>query len=144
MKRVSRICLTIIVLSLAGSATIAVGDWGIGAGAQDGDVGFQVREDFWLGGDISRLTCQAPVYSHSKTTFAIDADDHFIINPDKPSRFYPLVGFEFAFNSDHSEVGINGGGGMNSMLTRKTAAFVEAKYVFGEWDGWAVTVGFSF
>jgi hypothetical protein len=118
--------------------------WGAGVGAHDGDFGFQVRKDFWLGGDISQITGQASLFFHNKTTFKLDADYHFIINPGSPSRFYPLAGVQFAFNSDHAELGLNLGGGANFMLTEKTAAFGEAKFVIGDWDGFAFMVGIYF
>jgi len=118
--------------------------WGLGLGIHDGDFGFHGRKDFWLGGDISHLTGQAGVFFHGKTTFKLDADYHFIINPGSPSRFYPLVGLQFGFNSDNAKLGANLGGGANFMLTESLASFAELKYVVGDWDGLTVQVGLYF
>ena len=144
MKIVRKTLLTLIVITLAGAATAGAGEWGLGFGSHDGDFGVQARKDFRLGGDISQLTCQASVYWQNKTTFKLDADYHFIINPENPGRFYPLAGLQFAFNSDSAKFGINAGGGFNFMLTESKAAFVEAKFVFGKWDGFAIMGGIYF
>jgi len=144
MKTSRTFLLTIILLIMATAACAETKGWGLGAGVFDGDFGIQGRKDFWLGGDISQITGQASVYFQSKTTFRLDADYHFIINPGNPSRFYPLAGLQFAFNSDAVKFGINGGGGVNFRLTEKLAAFAEVKYVFGKWDGWAITGGIYF
>jgi hypothetical protein len=126
------------------SASAEVKGWGLGAGAHDGDFGLQVRKDFWLGGDISQFTGQASVYFHNKTTFKIDADYHFTINPSNPSRFYPLAGLQFAFNSSNARLGLNLGGGLGFMLTERIEAFGEVKFVIGDWDGFTWTVGIYF
>lgn len=146
MNIIRKTLLALIVITLAGAATAGAGagEWGLGVGSHDGDFGVQARKDFWLGGDISQLTCQASVYWQNKKTFKLDADYHFIINPDQSSRFYPLAGLQFAFNSDDAKFGLNGGGGVNFRLTEKTAAFAEVKYVFGDWDGFTVTLGIYF
>jgi len=136
--------VVIIMLTLTATASAEVKGWGLGAGVMDGDFGVQLRKDFWLGGDISAITGQAGAYFHNTTTFRIDADYHFILNPGKTSRFYPLAGLQFAFNSDAVKLGINAGGGVNFMLTDKLAAFGEVKYVIGDWDGWALTAGIYF
>jgi len=143
MKSCRVYTLVIILLVLATTASAESGKWGIGAGAVDGDFTAQLRKDFWLGGDISQITGQIGATFRSKTTFRIDADYHFIINSGK-SRFYPLVGIDFAFNSDSAKFGINGGGGLKFRLTEKLNAFAEVKYVFGGWDGWAFMGGIYF
>jgi len=129
------------VLAPAMPVSAEVKGWGLGVGVFRGDFGVQSRKDFGLGGDVSQITGQASVYFHSNTTFRIDLDYHFIINPGTPSRFYPLAGLDFAFNSDAFRVGVNGGVGVNFKLTESLAAFGEAKYVFGKWDGWTFTAG---
>ena len=144
MKIAVTLLLVILTLTLTTTASAQGGRWGVGAGAHDGDFGFQLRKDFWLGGDISQITGQAEVYFSSKTTFKVDADYHFIINPEKSSRFYPLVGVQFAFNSDHAKFGLNLGGGAKFMLTENTVAFGEAKFVVGDWDGFAFMLGIYF
>jgi hypothetical protein len=133
-----------LFLATASTAAADSRSWGLGAGVFDGDFGVQARKDFWLGGDISQISGQASVYFPSKTTFRIDADYHFMLNPDNASRFYPLAGLDFAFNSNTAKLGVNGGIGLNFKLTEKTAAFGEAKYIFGSWDGWAFTGGIYF
>ncbi len=144
MKIFRVLLLMTVLLTLATSASAKLKGIGLGAGAHDGDFGFQVRKDFWLGGDISRITGQASLFFHGTTTFKLDADYHFIINPDSPGRFYPLAGLQLAFNSDDVQFGLNGGGGMNFMFTETTAAFAELKYVFGDWDGLAIIGGIYF
>lgn len=138
------ITIAFLMLALTTTASAEIKGWGLGVGVFDGDFGFQGRKDFWLGGDISQITGQGSVYFHNRTTFRVDADYHFIVNPGKPSRFYPLVGLDFAFNSKAARFGVNGGAGVNFMLTEKAAAFAEIKYVFGDWDGIAITGGIYF
>jgi opacity protein-like surface antigen len=144
MKTVTAFLLIILTMAVATTASAKVRGWGIGAGVLDGDFGLQARKDFFLGGDISQITGQASVYFHNKTTFRVDADYHFLIKAGEPSRFYPLAGLQLAFNSDAVKFGVNGGAGLNFMLTENLAAFAEVKYVFGSWDGWAITGGFYF
>lgn len=135
---------TVLLLATASPAVAAPRSWGLGAGVFDGDFGVQARKDFWLGGDISQISGQAAVYFQSKTTFRLDADYHFVLKTEKPTRFYPLAGLDFAFNSNAVKLGVNGGIGLNWRFTEKTAAFGEAKYIFGSWDGWAFTGGIYF
>jgi hypothetical protein len=145
MMKTYRKCLVVIaLLVLAMAASAEAKDWGLGAGALDGDFGFQLRKDFWLGGDISQITGQTSVYFHGRTTFRFDADYHFILNPGDPGRFYPLAGLDFAVNSDAAKFGINAGGGFNFKLTERNAAFVEAKFIFGGWDGFGIVGGIFF
>jgi hypothetical protein len=144
MKTLSVIFLTLLVLTLAPTASAESGKFGLGLGAHDGDFGVHLRKNFWLGGDISAITGQAGVFFHGKTTFKVDADYHFILNPQSPSRFYPLAGLQFGFNSNNSEFGLNLGGGATFMLTETMPAFGEAKFVFGDWDGFAFSLGFFF
>jgi hypothetical protein len=143
MKTISMLSTAIIALMVASTASAEIRGWGLGAGAFDGDFGVQARKNFWLGGDISQITGQGSVYFHNKTTFRVDVDYHFVIESGN-GRFYPLAGLDLAFNSDHVKLGVNGGGGFNFMLTEKLAAFAEVKYVFGDWDGWALTGGVYF
>jgi len=144
MKIIKLITLALMLVTLATPASAETKGWGLGAGAHDGDFGVQVRKDFWLGGDLSQITGQASVYFPKKTTFKVDADYHFIINPESPSRFYPLVGLQFGFNSDHAEFGLNLGGGVNFMMTDTMAAFGEVKYVISDWDGVTFAAGVYF
>jgi hypothetical protein len=143
MKAVRIITLMALVLTISANVSADPTSWGLGAGVHDGDFGAQIRKDFWLGGDISQITAQGSVFFHGKTTFKIDADYHFMIGEGK-SRFYPLAGLQFAFTSSNAEFGINAGGGLNFMLTEKMAAFAEAKFVFGDWDGLTIIGGIYF
>jgi hypothetical protein len=119
---------------------------GIGAQVHDGKWGFELRKDIPLGGDISQVTGQlGMVFPKSNAWLTFDFDYHWNINTDSgTSRFYPLAGIGFKTDFDNFKFGINGGGGANFMLTDKTAAFVEAKYVFTGWDGFAVAFGVYF
>jgi hypothetical protein len=144
VKVIKVLTLTIVMLAFATTSLAEVKGWGVGVGLLDGDFGIQGRKDIWLGGDISQITPQASVYFHDKTTFRVDVDYHLIINPEKPSRFYPLGGIQIAFNSDAVKFGLNLGGGVNFMLTEKLEAFAELKYVISDWDGFAITAGIYF
>jgi len=144
MKILATLLFLTLNLAMVANAPAKSKGLGLGVGAFDGDFGVQLRKDVWLGGDISQISGQASVIFASKTAFRLDADYHFILNSGKPSRFYPLVGVDFTFNSDHAKFGINAGGGVNFKLTEKTAAFAEGKYVFGDWDGWTFVGGIKF
>ena len=144
MKKFCMILVTVIALFAAATSFADQTGFGIGVGAHDGDIGFQLRKDFWLGGDISAITGQASVYLLNKTTVMLDADYHFILNPNNPGRFYPLVGVQLGFNSDKVKLGLNAGGGFNFMLTEKSAAFLEAKFVISGFDGFTFAGGIYF
>ena len=144
MMKVCMILVALVALFVAGNASAQGSGFGLGVGAHDGDIGFQLRKDFWLGGDISAITGQASVYLHNSTTFKVDADYHFILNPENPSRFYPLAGVQFGFNSDNAKLGLNLGGGAIFNLTEKTAAFFEAKFVIAGFDGFTFAGGIYF
>jgi len=135
--------VTIFVLALAATASADIKGWGFGAGSFDGEFGIQARKDIRLGGDISRITAQGSVIFANRTTFALDADYHFVIKSGN-GRFYPLAGVNFAFNSDDTDFGVNGGGGVNFMFTENLAGFGEVKYVFFGWEGWFITGGIYF
>ena len=144
MKTCRKYIFLIALLVLAMAASAEAKDWGIGAGALDGDFGFQLRKDFWLGGDISQITGQASVYFQGKTTFRFDADYHFVINPENPSRFYPLVGLQLGTDFDWTEFGVNAGGGVDFKLTQTLDAFFELKYVISDFDGFNFALGVKF
>jgi len=143
MKILSTLLLVLAVIGLGSPASAEERGFGAAAGVFDGDFTFQLRKDFRLGGDISQITGQAGIWFPGKTTFRLDVDYHFSINSGK-SRFYPLAGIDFSFNSDHAEFGINAGGGVNFMLTEKLHAFAEAKFTFGDWDGLGILGGINF
>jgi opacity protein-like surface antigen len=146
MKTARLMLLSALLLTTAASASAATRGWGVGAGVFDGDFAAQVRKDFWLGGDISQITGQAGIFFPGETSFRLDADYHFMIQTSEgsTSRFYPLGGVSFAFNSDHAKFGLNLGGGVNFMLTETTAGFAELKYILSDWDGFAITAGIYF
>lgn len=143
MRTVRTVLLATVVVFVASAASAEVKGWGLGIGSFDGEFGAQVRKDIRLGGDISQITAQGSLVFANKATFALDADYHFVIKSGK-GRFYPLAGLNFAFNSDDAEFGVNGGGGINFLLTDKLAGFGEVKYVFFGWEGWFVTGGIYF
>ena len=144
MKKLLIATLTCVLVLGAASADAQLKGWGLGAGVMDGDFAVQARKDFWLGGDVSQITGQAGVYFHGKTTFRVDTDYHFIVNPESNSRFYPLAGLDLGINSDKVKLGINLGGGMKLMVTDKLAGFLEAKFVAAGYDGFAVLGGVYF
>ena len=143
MKLVRILPLLLVALLLAMPAQAETKGWGVGLGIQDGDFSLQGRKDFWLGGDVSQITGQFGVQFANSTVWRLDADYHFVIKSGK-SRLYPLAGLDFAFNSDSAKFGINAGGGVNFMLTDKTAAFAEIKYIFSDWDMWSIMGGIYF
>ena len=144
MRTIVTLTAALALIAIATSCAAEVRGIGLGAGVFDGEFGVQLRKDFWLGGDISQITTQGSVYFENKTTVRFDADYHFIVNPDNPSRFYPLAGLNLAFNSDDIKLGANAGGGVNFKLTESLQAFAEAKYTFSSWEGLAITGGISF
>jgi hypothetical protein len=144
MKALRVSLIAAVALILATSASAETHGWGLGAGAFNGDFGVQLRKDIGLGGDISHITAQGSVFFPGKTSFRLDADYHFSFLFGKGSRFYPLGGVDFTFNSNTAKFGVNAGGGLNFMLTKKLAAFGEGKYVFGDWDGWTFVGGIYF
>jgi opacity protein-like surface antigen len=148
VKSTRLVLLTALVLAsilAAVPASAETNGWGANLALFDGEFGLQARKDFWLGGDISQITGQAGVYFANRTIWALDVDYHFVIqSASGTSRFYPLVGIDFKFNSDDSEFGINAGGGVNFMLTETLAAFAELKYVISDYDGFGVAAGIYF
>ena len=151
--RITLLSARILALTLIASASPAFAEtkgWGAGLNILDGEFGIQARKDFWLGGDLSQITGQASVIFDNKTVFALDVDYHFIIKSSNSdgtagtSRFYPLVGVDFLFNSDDSEFGVNAGGGANFMLTDTMAAFVELKYILFGAEVWGIAAGIYF
>ena len=139
MKRLLIVLCALTVVATAVPAT--AGSWGLGASLFDGDYfGVQGRKDFVLGGDISQITVGASLF-FDDTWFAFDADYHFVINPENPSRFYPLVGLNLSTDFDWAELGANLGGGVDFMLTDTLGAFFEGKYTISDKDGFTFTLG---
>lgn len=144
-------CVLALTLIASAAPTFAeTNGWGAGLNILDGEFGIQGRKDFWLGGDLSQITGQASVIFANKTVFALDVDYHFIIKSSNSdgtsgtSRFYPLVGIDFLFNSDDSEFGVNAGAGANFMMTDTMAAFAELKYILFGAEVWGIAAGVYF
>ena len=151
--KISWLTAIVLVLTLVACTSPAFAEtkgWGAGINIYDGEFGLQGRKDFWLGGDLSQITGQASVIFAHRTVFALDVDYHFIIKntgadgTSGASRFYPLVGLDFMFNSDGSEFGINLGGGANFMMTDSMSAYAELKYIISDWDAFGIGVGVYF
>jgi len=118
--------------------------WGTAFRGHDGEYGFELRKDVYLGGDVSQITGQlGMLFPSSGATVTADADYHFNLSSGS-GRFYPLAGVGIKTDFDFFEFGVNAGGGLNFMLTESLAAFAEAKYVFFGWDGFGFAVGLYF
>ncbi len=119
--------------------------WGVGLGTFDGDFGVQARKDFTFGSELQyEAVLQGGIYNQNKWTGRLDADFHYIINPASGFKFYPLVGFDWAIQSKNNRAGANLGVGGMLDLNAETRLFLEAKYVAGDWDGFAFTAGIYF
>ncbi|VGO17879.1 hypothetical protein PDESU_06481 [Pontiella desulfatans] len=114
-----------------------------GLGYFDGDPGMQIGKDFQLG-QRSEVAVLAGGYNQDRFTFRFDADYHFILTPDSPLRIYPLAGVDFAIRSKENRIGGNLGAGLSFNLAQPFSAFVEAKYVFGDWEGFGLVIGVHF
>lgn len=142
MKLLQIAILALLVIAFATPA--AAEKWGAGGALFDGDYfGVQGRGTFELGGDISEVVAAATFY-FDESWFAFDADYHFVITPENPSRFYPLVGLELATGFGSTELGANLGGGVDFMMTETLAAYFEAKFVVSDWDAFVATLGVKF
>ena len=145
MNKMQKHILTLAACTLALNASAGIEGWGLGAGVFDGDFGIQGRKDFALGEKkVSEVSLQGSVFNHDKLTFRFDADYHHILNPDSPVRLYPLAGMEFSINKRSNRWGANLGAGMNIKLTEHNDAFLEFKYVFGDWSGFGFMAGIHF
>jgi len=140
---------SLVFLAALGVTTVAAAEaqrpgWGAGFRGHDGELGFELRKDLYLGGDVSQITGQVGmVFPSSGATVTADADYHFTISSGS-GRFYPLAGVGLKTDFDFFKVGVNGGGGVNFMLTESMAAYGELKYVFFGWDGFGFAVGVYF
>ena len=141
--RTLKISVLSLLIALTSTSALA-GGWGAGVALFDGDhFGVHGRKTFVLGGDISQITTGASVF-FDPTFLTLDADYHFVINPENPSRFYPLVGLQLATDFDWTEFGINAGGGVDFKLTQTRDAFFELKYVISDLDGFNLALGLKF
>lgn len=146
MNMKKRYLLPIAALLFAASHTQAdPKGWGVGLGTFDGDFGAQARKDFTFGPELQYgVALQAGLYNQHKVTGRFDADFHFILNPDSGFLLYPLAGIDWAVQSKYNRIGANLGGGAMFDLNAETRLFIEAKYVAGDWDGFAFTAGIYF
>jgi len=127
------------------SPNLGLNGFGFGLGVFDGDFGIQGRKDFLLGPKkISELSFQGSLFFKDKTTFHLDADYHHVFTPNSSFRIYPLGGINLALRKKENRFGLNLGVGMNIKITDRNALFIEAKYIFGDWDGYGLIVGVEF
>ena len=119
--------------------------WGVGLGSFDGDFGASARKDFMFG-EVQQyeVVVQGGIYNQNNWTGRFDADFHYVFTPDRTYRLYPLVGLDWAIQSKNNRLGANLGGGVTFDLNKETRIFIEAKYVAGDWDGFAFTGGIYF
>ena len=142
MKALKVSILSLLILLTASSAF--AGSWGAGVALFDGDYfGIHGRKTWELGGDISQITTGATIFFDPEF-LTLDVDYHFVINPENPSRFYPLVGLQLATDFDWTEFGVNAGGGVDFKLTQTLDAFFELKYVISDFDGFNFALGVKF
>jgi hypothetical protein len=118
---------------------------GFGLGFFDGEPGMMIRTDFVLDPKgLHEIALLAGGFNEDKFTFRIDADYHLVLNPRWKVRVYPLAGAELAIRSKHNRAGYNLGGGLNFDLVEPFRPFVEAKYTFGDWEGFGLVFGVHF
>lgn len=119
--------------------------WGLGLGSFDGYGGVQARKDFVFGKELRyAIDLQAGIYNQREWAGRFDADFHFIFLPKSTFSFYPLAGIDFVVQDGRNRWGGNLGGGATVDLNADTRLFIEAKYVGGDWSGYALTAGIYF
>lgn len=146
MNMILRSLLFLVALGLTtvAPAQAQFPGWGAGFRGHDGEFGFELRRDVYLGGDVSQITGQlGMVFPSGGAAVTADADYHFTISAGS-GRFYPLAGAGIKTDFDYFKVGVNGGGGINFRLTEAMAAYGELKYVFFGWEGFGFAVGVYF
>lgn len=143
-KLIPILLLSLLTLPAFGETDEPIG-LGAGAGFFDGDLGVHVRKGFYFGEvDEMGIILQAGLYEQRKWTGRFDVDFHYVLTPDKPVRIYPLAGIDFAVQNRNNRFGANIGGGLDLDARGPLLIFMEAKYVLGDWDGFAFTAGFYF
>ncbi len=144
MKRRLHTVIYLLLLTTASSFAEPRG-WGIGLGFFDGEAGAQARKDFVFGPELQYgIALQAGLFNQHKVTGRFDADFHWFFNPDAGIQLYPLAGLDWAVQNKYNRAGVNIGGGAMFDLNAETRLFLEAKYVAGDWDGFAFTAGVYF
>ncbi|MDF7826134.1 hypothetical protein P4B35_19035 [Pontiellaceae bacterium B12227] len=140
--------IKILLSALLLSATTALAEprgWGAGLGVFEGDFGIHARKDFMFGKELQYgVALQGGLYNQNKWTTRLDADFHYIFTLGSAFRLYPLAGVDLAIQSKNNRIGGNLGGGAMVDLNTDTRLFMEAKYVTGDWDGFAFTAGIYF
>jgi hypothetical protein len=144
MKNKRTVLIALLMLSAAGTFAEPRG-WGLGMGVFDNDFGIQARKDFMFGERQQfEAVIQGGVYNQNKWTGRFDADFHYVFRPESAFRLYPLIGLDWAIQEQNNRAGANLGGGCMIDLNAETRLFLEAKYVAGDWDGYALTLGIYF
>ncbi len=137
--------LLVLFLLCAGGVFSEPRGWGLGVGVFDDDFGAQVRKDFMFGkAQQYAIDLQGGLFKQDKWTTRLDADFHYNFRPDSAFSLYPLAGVNLAIQNKHNRTGFNLGGGATIDLNSATRLFLEAKYVIGDWDGFALTTGIYF
>ena len=144
MRINQKLLIVLCTLTAAGSFAEPKG-WGLGLGTFDGDFGVQARKGFGFGQELQyAIDLQAGLYNQKKWTGRFDADFHYIFMSQSAFSVYPLAGLDFALQDGRNRWGANIGGGVLLDLNSATSLFLEAKYVAGDWSGYAVTLGIYF
>lgn len=119
--------------------------WGFGFGSFEGDFGLHARKDFQMGAEQQfGIALQGGFYNQNKWTTRLDGDFHYLFRPNSAFSFYPLAGLNLSIQSKNNRTGFNLGVGSTIQLNDQTRLFLEAKHVFGDWDGFAFTAGIYF
>ena len=140
-----KIYLTLLIAICAGGSLAEPRGWGLGVGVFEEDFGVHARKDFIMGENRQfDIALQGGIYNQNKWTGRFDADFHYVFFPASTFRLYPLAGLDFAIQSKSNRFGMNLGGGATVELNSATRLFVEAKYVVGDWEGFALTAGIYF
>ena len=144
MKTKLLLASALFTLSAIGTQAESRG-WGMGVGTFDGDFGIHARKDFRMGAEQQfGIALQGGFYNQQKWTTRLDGDFHYVFRPESAFSFYPLIGLDLAIQSKNNRTGFNAGIGSTIQLNSQTRLFLEAKHVFGDWDGFAVTAGIYF
>ena len=138
-------CIVVLcIVCVAGSYGEPRG-WGLGFGTFDGDFGGQARKDLPFGDELQyAVNLQAGLYNQRRWTGRVNVDFHYLLRPDSAFNLYPLAGINLAIQRKSNRAGANIGGGAIIDLNADTSLFFEAKYVAGDWDGFAFTAGIYF
>ena len=145
LRHLSVAALILLIPASVSMAEQGPRGWGVGLGAFDGDFGAHARKDFMLGAvDQFEIVVQGGLYNQNKWAGRFDGDFHYVFFPESAFRLYPLAGVDWAVQSKNNRAGANLGGGFTFDLNSQTRLFVEAKYVAGDWDGFAFTAGIYF